>query len=244
MAPHPDRPAPPAVTVRRAADRASTETAGRRTHHAFSFGSHYDPANVSFGALQVLNDDTVAPGHGYPEHPHVGTEIVTWVLDGGLRHADTTGHGGLVVPGQVQRLSSGTGIRHTETCDAGAARSVRFVQMWLRPDDPDLPPSYATREVGDDLAAGDLVPVLGGGAAVGLGTTGATLHVARSDRPRTVALPDAPRTQVFLARGEGDLEGVGALGTGDEVRLTDAGGPGGRSLRLGAGAEVLVWTFA
>lgn len=230
--------------MRRAADRASTEAAGRRTHHAFSFGSHYDPANVSFGPLQVLNDDTVGPGYGYPEHPHVGTEIVTWVLDGGLRHADTTGHGGLVVPGQVQRLSSGTGIRHTETCDAGAARSVRFVQMWLRPDDPDLPPSYATRDVAGDLAAGDLAPVLGSGAAVGVGTAGATLHVARPVAAGTVLLPDAARTQVFLARGEGDLEGVGALAAGDEVRLTDADGPGGRALRLGAGAEVLVWAFA
>lgn len=229
--------------MRRATARATTEAAGRRTHHAFSFGSHYDPANVSFGPLQVLNDDTVAPGHGYPEHPHVGTEIVTWVLDGGLRHADTTGHGGLVVPGEVQRLSSGTGIRHTETCDAGAARSVRFVQMWLRPDDPDLPPSYATREVSDDLATGDLAPVLGAGAAVGLGTAGAALHVARPGTARTVTLPDAPATQVFLARGDADLEGVGALGTGDEVRLTDAAGAGGRRLSLSAGAEVLVWSF-
>lgn len=236
----PARPVPD-LQVRRAADRFVTTAEGRRTHHAFSFGPHYDPANLGFGPLLVTNDDTVLPGHGYPEHPHSDVEIVTWVLAGGLRHEDSRGHGGLVVPGTAQRLSAGDGVRHTETCDAGASSEVRFVQMWLRPDEPGGTPTYAVHDAGDALATGEFVPVAGVGTAAPLGTRGAVLHVARPAPGARLRLPDAPAVHVHVATGDVDLEGAGRLGEGDTVRWRGAGGAELRA--IGGNAEVLVWAL-
>lgn len=228
--------------VRRAAERFTTTAEGRRTHHAFSFGPHYDPANLGFGPLLSYNDDTVEPGHGYPEHPHSDTEIVTWVLAGGLRHEDSRGHGGLVVPGTAQRLSAGAGIRHTETCDAGASRSVRFVQMWLRPDEPGGEPTYAAHDASADLATGELVPVAGAGTPAPLGTAGATLHVARPAAGARLALPEARALHLHVATGAVDLEGAGRLDEGDTVRWV--GGAGAALTVHHDDTELLVWTFA
>src|SRR3954447_555726 len=126
------------IEVRRSGDRFVTVAAGRTTRHSFSFDRHYDPANVELGFLVCHNDDLVAPGHGYPTHPHRDLEIVTWVLAGGLRHEDSTGEGGVVRPGLVQRLSAGRGVLHAEVTDG--PEPVRFVQMWVRPDEPGLVP--------------------------------------------------------------------------------------------------------
>ncbi|MDP9821398.1 pirin family protein [Nocardioides massiliensis] len=235
------RPDPPTPLIHRAADRFTTEAEGRRTHHAFSFGAHYDPANLGFGPLLAYNDDTVLPGHGYPEHPHSDVEIVTWVLGGGLRHEDSRGHGGLVVPGTAQRLSAGDGVRHTETCDAGASSAVRFVQMWLRPDEPGGEPTYAAHDAGDALATGELVPVAGAGTAAPVGTRGAVLHAARPRAGARLRLPDAPTLHVHVATGAVELEGAGPLTEGDTVRWPGGGGAGVRVLR--DDTELLVWTL-
>jgi redox-sensitive bicupin YhaK (pirin superfamily) len=229
--------------VDRAEDRFVTRAPGRVTRHSFSFGQHYDPANVGFGALVCLNDDLVEGGHGYAEHPHAGLEIVTWVLAGALRHADSTGHSGEVRPGQVQLLSAASGVRHAEV-NASPREPVRFVQMWLRPDRPGGAPAYAQRQMGDELASGGWVTLASGlprdrdRAAVALGRRGAALHACRPTATG-ITLPDAPATFVFVARGGVEVEGLGRLSTGDSVRLTDDGGR--RLLRRGGDAEVLVW---
>jgi redox-sensitive bicupin YhaK (pirin superfamily) len=214
---------------------------GRTTRHLFSFGSHYDPGNVGFGALVCLNDDLVEAGHGYGEHRHRDLEIVTWVLAGALRHEDTQGTRGEVRPGQVQRLSAGSGVRHSER-NADPVRPVRFLQMWVVPDRPGLPPSYAQCDVGPDLDAGGWVSLAAGGrghdAAVTLNRPGVTLQVARLQAGRTATVSDAPAALLYVARGEVDLEGLGRLGTGDAGRLLD---DGGRRLRALGDAEVLVW---
>jgi hypothetical protein len=145
------------LEVRRAADRFVTETAGIVSRHSFSFGAHYDPGNVGHALLVAHNDDVVAPGAGYDTHPHRDLEILTWVLDGGLRHEDSRGETGLVVPGLVQRLSAGDGVLHSERNDAATGASVRFVQMWLRPDEPGGEPSYAQHDAGPELSSGELV---------------------------------------------------------------------------------------
>jgi redox-sensitive bicupin YhaK (pirin superfamily) len=226
--------------VRRADERFTTQVPGRTTRHLFSFGGHYDPANVGFGALVCLNDDLVASGHGYAEHPHRDLEIVTWVLDGALRHEDTSGTSGEVRPGQVQRLSAGSGVRHSEW-NADPARPVRFLQMWVVPDRPGLPPSYAQCDVGADLASAGWVTLASGDrhdTAVPLGRAGVALDVARLPCGRATAVPGAPASLLYVARGEVDLEGPGPLRTGDCVRLTD---DGGRRLLARGDAEVLVW---
>lgn len=228
------------ITVRRAADRFATPGEGLTSRHSFSFGAHYDPANVGFAVLVAHNDDVVEPGSGYDTHPHVDTEIVTWVLAGSLRHEDSEGRSGVVRPGLVQRLSAGRGVLHSERNDApGAVGPTRFVQMWLRPDDSGLEPDYALAPV--DRLSG-LVPVASGvrglDAAVRVNTTGAALHVARLARGEVVTAPDAARLHVFVAGGAVDVEGAGRLQDGDAARFTTEGGP---RLTATEPSEVLVW---
>ena len=233
---------PVRIEVRRAPDRFVTATDGIVSRHSFSFGAHYDPGNVGHALLVAHNDDVVAAGAGYDTHPHRDLEIVTWVLDGGLRHEDSHGHGGLVAPGLVQRLSAGSGVVHSERNDAATGAAVRFVQMWLRPDEPGGDPSYAQHDTGTDLAGGELVPLAGRDAPVSLRAAGAVLYAARPGAGCAVELPDAPAVHLFLARGSAEVEGVGRLGEGDALRLEHAGA---RRLVAGpGGCELLAWAMA
>lgn len=231
-----------AVEVRRAASRPSTRGPGLVSRHSFSFGPHYDPGNVGHAVLVAHNEDDLRDGGGYPTHPHRDLEIVTWVLEGGLRHEDSGGHAGVLVPGRVQRLSAGSGVRHSEVHDPASGPVTRFVQMWVLPDEPALTPSYAQQDVEGLLSPDRLVPVASGrrgqrDAAVPLHNRDATLHVGRP-ADVTVPLPDAPYLHVFVTRGTAELETGGILEEGDAARLTGAGG-----IRLAAHGpcEVLVW---
>jgi quercetin 2,3-dioxygenase len=228
------------IEVRRAADRFTTRTEWLTSRHSFSFGAHYDPGNVGLAELVAHNDDVVAVGAGYDTHPHADTEIVTWVLEGSLVHRDSWGGEHVLGPGAVQLLSAGSGVLHSERNDApGAERPTRFVQMWVRPDEPGLPPSYTQR---DAAVENGLVPLVSGvpqlEAPVRLHTAGAALHVLRLDPGQSVDLPRAPRLHVFMARGSAELEGAGLLRDGDAGRVTDEG-----ALGLGAVSpvEALVW---
>ncbi|WP_344163158.1 pirin family protein [Kribbella yunnanensis] len=210
------------------------------SRHSFSFGPFYDPANIGFGFLVAHNDDIVAPGTGFDTHPHQDLEIVTWVLRGALAHRDSLGRHGVVHPGLVQRMTAGSGIQHSEWNDG--PDSVHYVQMWVRPDQLDLPPSYAQSPI--DLTTGELTPVVSGlphhatSTAIPLHQQSAGLSVARLAPAQHVQLPEAPHLHVFIADGTATLENVD-LATADTARLTDSGG---RRLTAGpAGAEVLVW---
>jgi redox-sensitive bicupin YhaK (pirin superfamily) len=232
------------IDVRRAAERFATAGDGITSRHSFSFGAHYDPGNVGFAVLVAHNDDLVAPGHGYDPHPHRDTEIVTWVLEGSLVHEDSHGNAGVIRPGLAQRMSAGRGVLHSERNDEpGADVTTRFVQMWLRPDESGLDPSYEQHDLAEPLTRGaGLVPVASGiaelDAAVRIHTSGAALHVARLDAGGTTDLPDAPRLHLFVARGSVDLEGAGRLDDGDAARIAVDGGP---TLTATGPAEVLVW---
>ncbi len=230
------------VDVRRAAERFRTVTAEHRTAHAFSFGEHYDPEDTGFGLLVAVNDHSLPAGGGFPEHAHRDLEIVTWVLDGALEHRDSTGRAGVLRPGQVQRLTAGTGIRHSERATGGGP--TRFLQSWLLPAGRDVPPGYAEADLNGELASGRLVPVASGldrhtgTGAVPLARPGAALHVARLPPGGVVALPDAPYVHLAVPRGQVEMEGSGLLETDDAARMRAAG-----SLRLVAAtpAEVVVW---
>jgi redox-sensitive bicupin YhaK (pirin superfamily) len=231
------------IDVRRAGDRFTTTTDWLTSRHSFSFGPHYDPGNIGVAVLVAHNEDVVAPGHGYDTHPHTDLEIVTWVLEGSLVHQDSRGNAGVLHPGLAQRMSAGSGVLHSERNDEpGAMTPTRFVQMWLRPDESGLDPSYGQQDVTDRLAAGGLVPLVSGirgvEAAVHLHTSGAALHVARLAAGHSVRLPEAPHLHVFVARGSVDLAGAGRLDEGDAARLAVDGGPAVRAER---DAEVLVW---
>ena len=241
----------PQVDIRRSAERFPTEAGWLTSRHAFSFGHHHDPANTHHGVLLVNNDDVVRPGTGFDTHPHRDMEIVTWVLQGSLVHQDSEGHNGVIYPGLAQRMSAGTGIRHSEKNDSWRLRGgdahdepVHFVQMWVVPDEAGIAPGYEQLEVGDELLKGGLVPVASGmdkhrdAAAIRIKNRYAGLYAARLQAGQSVQLPEAPYLHLFVPRGEVNLEGAGALGTGDAVRLTATGG---QRVTAAADAEILVW---
>ena len=232
------------VELRRSADRAVTTSPGLLSRHSFSYGTHYDPGDVGFGLMLAHNDDEVAPGSGYDEHRHRDVEIVTWVVEGRLRHSHAGGGDRVLGPGCVQRVHAGDGVVHAEV-NAGAG-PLRFVQVWLPSAQPDEPPSYASRcGLDDALAAGSPVVVASGlardagGPGLRLVHPAAALHVVRPVGP--VLLPSAPCLHVYVARGRVRLDGARLLGEGDAARVT--GGPA-LSVRPAGdpdGAEVLVW---
>ena len=227
------------MTLYAGSARFATHEADRVTRHSFSFGPHYDPANLGFGPLVCHNDDLLAPGGGYPDHPHRDLEIVTWVLSGVLLHTDSTGHTSPIGPGTVQAMSAGSGIRHAEVADPRSG-PTRFVQAWVRPDSPGGDPVH--REVAVDLDAAGLVPVVGG-AGLPIRTAGASLLVARLAPGEAVALPESPLLHVFAATGAVEVEGGadgGRLREGDALRLTDEPG---RRVTATEPTELLVWSF-
>lgn len=234
----------PAVDVRRSADRTRTRTDWLDSHHSFSYGPHYDPGNTSYGLLLAHNEDLLGPGGGFDPHRHVDVEVVTWVLRGSLTHQDSTGHRGVVRAGQVQRLSAGSGVVHSErhdACGPDSSGDAHYVQVWVASDGASRVPGYELGEVdGLDLDAG-LVPVAAGrghDAAVRIGQRDAVLHVARLAPGGSVVLPDAPFVHLFVATGDVALAGAGTLAPGDAARLTGAGGP---RVTAASAAEVLVW---
>ncbi|MEV0373201.1 pirin family protein [Streptomyces sp. NPDC050636] len=213
------------IEVRRGAERYRDDDAkaGIESLHAFSFGPHFDPDNLRFGALIACNEERLAAGAGFDEHPHRDTEIVTWVIEGELTHRDSTGHETTVRPGDLQRLSSAGGVRHIERNDG--TRPLRFVQMWL-----------AATEFGGDPAY-EVVRGIADGTPYAVPRAGAMLHLRRLADGERTAVPDATRVYVHVVRGAVRI-GERRLDTGDAARITDAEG-----LELtGAGAaECLVW---
>lgn len=235
-----------AITVQHAASRPVTSGDGREMRHSFSFGEHYDPANVRFGLLVCHNDDLVQPGSGYADHPHTDLEIVTWVLSGALTHrSSVSGEVAVVGAGEAQALSAGSGIVHSELVDP-AAGPTRFVQAWVLPDAAGGTPAYSSARVGGAVAAGELVPVASGSDPAALLRIGAsaTFYVANVGAGGMVTLPDAPFVHVFVASGAVGLtitdQDSSLLSEGDTARITDESA---RSLGALTPADVLVWTF-
>ncbi len=136
------------ITIRKAADRGHTNIDWLDSRHSFSFGDYYDPRNMSFGPLRVINDDRVGPGGGFGAHPHRDMEIISYIVSGALEHKDSLGTGSVIRPGDVQRMTAGTGIRHSEF-NPSANEPVHFLQIWITPEQKNLTPGYEQRTVTD-----------------------------------------------------------------------------------------------
>jgi len=239
----------PGVSLRRGADRHQTRIGWLHGRHSFDTGIDPFGADTHHGVLVVSNHDTIAPRSGFDTHPHRDMEIVTWVLNGSLVHQDSEGHNGLIYPNLAQRMTAGTGIRHSEKNDHPAAnpdadRPLDLVQMWVVPDENGVEPGYEQLELDPSDIQGKLAVVASGmarhrdQAAIRIRNRYAALHVARLETGESIAVPDAPFAHVYVARGRMDLEAAGPLDAGDAARLTAAG-----ERRLGAAepSEVLIW---
>ncbi|MEU6170405.1 pirin family protein [Streptantibioticus parmotrematis] len=182
--------------------RGGDPAAGIETLHGFSFGPHYDPDNLRFGPLIAVNEERLAPGAGFEEHAHRDVEIVTFVVDGELAHDDTAGHRHVVRAGEIQWLSAGDGVRHTER-NARPDRPLTFLQMWLEPGESGGPPAYG-RTSGDRVSTPR--------------RPGCALVVHRGP----ARLPAAPLRHLHVVRGRLLLDGQ-PFGPGDAARVTGGG---------------------
>lgn len=220
------------ISVHRSEDRyrGGEPDVGIETRHALSFGSFYDPDNLRFGPILACNEERLAPGAGFDEHPHSHTEIVTWVVEGELTHRDSTGRSTVVRAGDLAHLSAAAGVRHVERNDGDTP--LTFLQMWLAPLESGGTPSYT------------VTPGLAGPAAsYALPASGAVLHVRRLTEGERTALPDAARLYVHVVRGRVALEGE-ELGPGDAARAVGAEGLEAFAVEGAGAAELLVWELA
>lgn len=232
------------IDLRRADERFATKIDWLDSKHSFSFGPHYDPSNTHHGLLLVNNDDVVRAGTGFGTHPHRDMEIVTWVLAGSLEHRDSEGNHGIILPGHAQRMSAGTGIRHSEH-NASSTEDVHFLQMWVPPDTDGIDPGYEQLDISAEIASGSLVPIASGKrheGAITIHQRDAVLWGARLIAGGRVDVPDDRHVHVFVARGSGTLDPGGRLDTGDAARLTETNGL--TFVAGDAGAEVLIWATA
>lgn len=219
--------------VQRAGERACFDHGWLQTCHSFSFADYYDSQNVNWGALRVLNDDVVAPGEGFPAHPHRDMEIITYVLEGRLEHRDSTGSHGVVGPGGAQFMSAGTGVRHSEY-NHSKTEPLHFLQMWLMPGKAGTRPSYGQVEFADAARVNTWLPVASGRAAVDAPvklTQNAAFFVTRLEADHHLRQTFDPQRFgfLFVADGSAQVEaalderivGADSVGTGDAIRISN-----------------------
>ncbi len=229
------------ITLRKSADRGGGHHGWLDTKHSFSFADYHDPQHMGFGPLRVINEDRIAGGAGFPTHPHRDMEILTWVLDGALAHRDSEGHQATIRPGELQRMTAGTGMRHSEF-NASRTASVHLLQIWIQPERQDLPPGYEQTAFDDLDGKLRLVAARDGRDGAVTIHQDAELWVARlTARQETTFAPKPGRVQwVQVARGAVDLNGQ-HLAAGDGAAINDESA---LTLRAELPAELLLFDMA
>ena len=231
------------ISIRRSADRGHADHGWLDTYHTFSFADYYDPRHMGWGPLRVINEDRVAPGEGFPPHAHRDMEIVTYVLSGALEHKDSLGTGSVIRPGDVQRMSAGTGVRHSEY-NPSATEPVHLLQIWIEPARRGIAPGYEQRTIAAAETRGRLRVIATPDGREGSVTLqqdalvyAAVLH---ADERVTHTLRAGRRAWVQVARGALTLNGQ-PLAQGD-----GAGVQGEREIVVVAteSAEILLFDLA
>jgi len=231
------------ITLRKAEDRGHANHGWLDSHHSFSFADYYDPAHMGFGALRVINEDRVAPAKGFGTHSHRDMEIISYVLEGQLEHKDSMGTGSVIKPGDVQRMSAGRGVSHSEY-NPSRTDGVHFLQIWLEPDVTGIAPSYEQKHVSAEAKRGRLRLI----ASPDGGDDSVTIH---QDAKVYASVLDAPdkieyrllpgrRAYVHAARGSVRVNGA-ALAAGDAAMIS---GEPAVTLDGAKAAEVLLFDLA
>jgi redox-sensitive bicupin YhaK (pirin superfamily) len=231
------------ITVRRSSERGHAEHGWLDSRHTFSFADYYDPAHMGFRTLRVINEDRVQPGRGFGVHSHENMEIVSYVLEGALQHRDSMGNGEVLRPSEVQRMSAGTGVTHSEF-NASQNEIVHFLQIWIQPEREGLAPSYQQKAFPPDARRNELILVASRDGRQGSVTVhqDANLYLARLDAGSRVELEIPPMrgAWVQVVRGSVALRDE-KLAAGDGAALA---GEKSVSLTAAEDAEVLVFDLA
>ncbi len=227
--------------IRRSDERGLADHGWLRSFHTFSFADYHDPRHMGFGPLRVINEDRVQPGQGFGTHGHRDMEIISYVLEGGLAHKDSMGNGSVIRPGDVQRMSAGTGVRHSEY-NASDRELVHFLQIWIEPSERGIEPSYEEKHFDAASKRGKLRLIASSDARDGSVRLhqDADLYAALVDGDEKVAFePHAGRRiYVHVVRGEAQVNGQRLL-AGDAMKVS--GGDNKVRIENGRGAEVLLF---
>ena len=228
------------LEVRRSADRGHFDHGWLKTFHTFSFADYYDPEWMGYGPLRVINDDRVAPGQGFGKHGHRDMEIITYILAGALEHRDSMGNGSVIRAGDVQRMSAGTGVTHSEF-NSSSTEAVHFLQIWILPEAQRLPPGYEQKHFSPADKRGRLRLIAshdGADGSVGIHQD-ARIYAGLFDGAERAdfEVPAGRRAWMQVARGSLAL-GDTQLSAGDGARTS---GPARLAVRDGADSEVLVF---
>ena len=231
------------LTLRKSQDRGYADHGWLRSYHSFSFANYYDPAHMGFGNLRVINEDWIAPGTGFGSHGHRDMEIITYVLAGELAHEDSMGHVRTISPGEVQRMSAGSGVVHSEFNHA-AGQQTHLLQIWIAPHTRGIAPSYEQKRFDTARKQGRLCLLASpGGAQDSVQIhADASLYAGLFSGPEeaTLALNPARKAYVFLVRGSLQVNGQ-TLAAGDAALLSEEST---LTLSQAQDAEVLVFDLA
>ena len=226
--------------IRRSKERGYADHGWLKSYHSFSFADYFDPKHVEFGPLRVINEDRVAAGQGFGTHSHRDMEIISYVLDGELAHRDSIGNGSTIRPGDVQRMSAGRGVRHSEF-NPSPASLVHFLQIWIQPNVQGIEPSYEEKRFAPEEKRGKLRLIASPDQADGsvLIHQDARVYAGLFDRAESASLKVAAGRLIYLhvARGAIEANDV-ALEAGDALKLSETTQ---LQLQHGRDAEVLVF---
>lgn len=211
------------IAIRKAEERGHLDHGWLDTYHTFSFDQYYDPRHTSFGSLRVINEDRVAPGHGFPTHSHRDMEIITYVLEGGLAHRDSMGNGSIIQPGEVQRMTAGTGVAHSEA-NPSSTDPVHLLQIWIMPNARGLEPGYEQKMFSAESKQGKLALIASQDGRDGSVTINqdADVFASKLNSGERVSHSTGANRRVWVqvARGSVRLNDV-ELKQGDGAALTD-----------------------
>ncbi|MFZ4624212.1 MAG: pirin family protein [Rhodoferax sp.] len=231
------------LTLRPSQARGYADHGWLKSFHSFSFADYFDPQHMGWGNLRVINEDWIAPGKGFGTHGHRDMEIVTYVLSGALAHKDSMGHVEAILPGEVQRMSAGSGVRHSEFNHA-PADTTHLLQIWITPNVSGITPSYEQKTFASANKQGRLCLVASPDGTQGSVTVHADARLYaglfEAGQTATLALQPSRKAYVFLVRGKLSVNGM-ALGAGDAALLADESDV---MLTDAAQAEALVFDLA